>query len=135
MSMTLNIAPELETQVRHAAAKAGVAPEAYIAHILEQHLHRTGSQAINLSETEAELLEQINLGLSQATWRLYHELIKKRRAETLTPGEQKQLIEITDELEIANARRLSALVKLAQYRQLPLDVLMDDLGIRAPTYD
>jgi hypothetical protein len=135
MTMILNIAPDLETQIRHAAAKAGVTPDTYVANLLEQHLRRTGSEAINLSETETGLLQQINLGLSQATWQLHHELINKRRAETLTPAEQKQLIEITDELEMANARRMSALVKLAQHRQISLEALMDELGIKTPTYD
>lgn len=135
MTMILNITPDLETQVRHAAEKAGVAPDTYVANLLEQHLRRIGSEAINLSEAETALLQQINLGLSQATWQQYHELVKKRRAETLTPAEQKQLIEITDKLEMGNARRMFALVKLAQYRQVSLEALMDDLGISAPTYD
>jgi hypothetical protein len=135
MPMILNIAPDLETEIKQAAAKAGVAPDVYVANLLEQHLRRTGNKVINLSETETGLLQQINLGLSQSTWQHYHELIKKRRAETLTPDEQKQLIEITDELERANARRMSALVKLAQYRQIPLEALIAELGIKAPPYD
>lgn len=137
MSITLNITPDLETRVRQAAAKAGVEPDTYIADILEQYLHvqQAGSKATGLSKTETALLQQINLGLSQETWRRYHELIEKRRAETLTPDEQKALIEITDEIERANARRISALVELAQYRQTSLDALMDKLGIKAPTYE
>ena len=135
MTMILNIAPDLETQVRQAAEKAGVTPDAYVANLLERHLRSPGSEASNLSETETRLLQQINLGLSQSTWQHYHELIKKRRAETLTPDEHKHLIEITNKLEIANAHRMSALVKLAQHRQIPLEALMDELGIKAPPYD
>lgn len=79
MTMILNIAPDLETEIRQAAAKAGVAPDTYVANLIEQHLRRTASEVINLSELETELMQQINLGLSQASWQQYHELNKKRR--------------------------------------------------------
>ena len=122
MTITLNITPDLETRLRQAAAQAGVAPDTYIANILEQYLHpqQAHREVTGLSKAEARLLQQINLGLSQETWQLYHELIAKRQAETLTPAEQKALIEITDEIESANVRRISALVELAQHRQTPV---------------
>jgi hypothetical protein len=102
--------------------------------VFEQHLSWEDQEAASFSNTETELLQQINLGLSQETWQQYHQLIAKRRSETLLPVEQETLIRITDEIEITNARRMSALVKLAQYRETSLETLMDELGIKAPTY-
>ena len=100
----------------------------------EQPLSRADHEATSLSNIETELLQQINLGLTQETWQQYHQLIAKRRSETLSPVEQETLIRITDDIEIANARRMSALVKLAQYRQTSLEALMNELGIRIPTH-
>lgn len=133
--ITLEIAPDLETQVRQAAAKAGVAPDIYVVNILEQYLRKVGSESTSLTTAETVLLQQINLGLTPETWQRYHQLIAKRRSETLSLAEQETLIQITDELETANARRISALIKLAQYRQVSLDELMDELGIKSPVYD
>jgi hypothetical protein len=130
----LDITPDLETQIRQAAAKAGVEPDTYITNILEQHLGREDREGASLSNTETELLQQINLGLPQETWQHYHQLIAKRRSETLSPVEQETLIRLTDEIEIANAHRMSALVRLAQYRETSLEALMDELGIKPPTY-
>jgi hypothetical protein len=135
MTITLDIAPDLETQIRQAAAKAGIEPDTYITNILEQHLRSVDLEAANFSNEEADLLQQINLGLSPETWQHYHYLIAKRRSETLSPTEQETLIQITNEIELANARRISALVKLAQYRQTSLEKLMEELGIKPPTYD
>lgn len=135
MTITLTIPPDVETQVRQAAGKAGITPDKYIVNVLEQHLQQGTHKASRLSKTEATLLEQINLGVSQETWQRYRELVKKRRAETLGVDEQKVLIGITDEIETANARRMSALVELAQLRKTSLDAVMDDLGIKAPGYD
>jgi hypothetical protein len=77
----------------------------------------------------SELLKEINIGLSADTWTEYHLLIAKRQAETLTDEEQQKLIEISDRLEIANVRRMKALIELAALRGQPLDTVMQELGI------
>src|SRR5262245_66029507 len=123
MTIMRDITPDLEIQIRQAAAKAGVEPDTYITNVLEQHLSQTDREDVSLSNTETDLLQQINLGLSEETWQQYHLLLAKRRSEMLSPVEQERLIQITDEIEIANARRMSALVKLAQYRETSLEVL------------
>ena len=87
ITIVLDITPDLETQIRQAAAKAGVEPDTYITNILEQHLSREDRQGANLSNTETDLLQQINLGLTQETWQQYHQFIAKRRSETLSPVE------------------------------------------------
>ena len=77
----------------------------------------------------SDLLKEINIGLSAATWTEYHLLIAKRQAETLTDEEQQKLIEISDRLEIANVRRMKALIELATLRGQPVSIVMQELGI------
>lgn len=79
--------------------------------------------------TEADLLRTINVGLPPETWEHYHHLIAKRQAETLTPEEHGQLIEISDRLEMLNVDRVKALIQLATLRNQPLEELMQSLGI------
>jgi hypothetical protein len=78
---------------------------------------------------ESDLLKEINLGVSTDTWAEYHRLIAKRQAEILTEGEQEQLIEISDSLEVANVRRMNALIELTNMRGQSLDAVMQELGI------
>lgn len=132
MTITIQITPELENKVRTAASRVGVSPDVYVTKIIKQHVDdpdRTADQ-----ETEATLLQQINLGLTPELWQQYHKLIEKRQAEQLTPFERKALIELADQIEIANVQRLKALIQLSQLRQTPLDDLMNTLGIKPPSY-
>jgi hypothetical protein len=78
---------------------------------------------------ESDLLKEINLGVSADTWAEYHLLIAKRQAETLTEEEQQQLIGISDRLEVANVRRMKALIELANLRGQSLSRVMQELGI------
>jgi ABC-type Zn uptake system ZnuABC Zn-binding protein ZnuA len=64
----------------------------------------------------------------------YHALIAKRRAETLTTEEQATLIEISDQIEQANAHRIEYLIELATVRGTSLEAVMHELGIEAPAY-
>jgi hypothetical protein len=78
---------------------------------------------------ESDLLKEINLGVSTDTWLKYNTLIAKRQAENLTEEEQQQLIEISDQLEVANVRRMKALIELANLRDQSLSTIMQELGI------
>lgn len=131
MTITIDIAPELEKRLYVEAAKEGIDMTTYIEHTLEKHLRRA---SIRLSRREAELLQNIDLGLSQEEWQRYHELVAKRRAETITPKEQQELISLTDQIELANSRRIENLIELAQLRKMPLTMLMQSLGIESPSY-
>ena len=91
-------------------------------------------QSETLLHTEAELLQSINLGFSEEWWQRYHELVTKRRAESLTPNEHQELLTLTDQLENANARRVANLIELAKLRNTSLEALMRDLDITAPAY-
>ena len=83
----------------------------------------------HLPKEEADLLKQINSGLSSEWWALYERLKEKRVAETLSEQEHDQLIQMSDQLEQANARRIGVLVKLAQRRGTTVDRLMQEFGL------
>jgi hypothetical protein len=94
--------------------------------IAELQTRRNGH---SLSSHEARLLRQINKGFSDSWWKRYHLLIDKRRAETLTRAEQRELLDLTDQLENREAKRMEALAKLAQLRQCSVTDLASKLHL------
>jgi hypothetical protein len=79
---------------------------------------------------EAALLLKINSGMSAETRERYLELIEKRRAESLSPTEHEELLQLSDWSEELQAERLEALLELSRLRGVPLRELMDSLGIK-----
>lgn len=133
MSITLELEPELEQQLREAAAQVGLSPDRYIAGTLQQYLrflaaHQSPKQY--LSSDEATLLININRSLSAIEWSTYQELLAKRQAETLTSNEQDTLIALSDQIEATNVQRITYLVELARLRNTKLDVVMRELGLK-----
>jgi hypothetical protein len=88
-----------------------------------------------LSEREAELLFKINKGLPSATQRRLNELIDKRRAETISAKELRELKKLTDQIEKADAKRLELLTELAHLRNVPLRKLIKQLGLKPVPHD
>ena len=132
MIITIEIAPDLEQQLRQEAARAGLTPDAYIMQAVQERLTQTSHRhhsAPRLSPEEAQLLAKINLGLSPAEWERYHALVARRKAEILTPDEQTELIALSDRLEEANAQRIGYLAELARVRHTTLDAVMSELGL------
>jgi hypothetical protein len=62
-------------------------------------------------------------------------LIKKRQGYTITPEELQELIALTDEAEAFDAARLELISELAQLRQVPLDQLIQQLGLQRISHD
>lgn len=88
--------------------------------------------APSLPAEESELLQKINRGLPADLDQRYRELVAKRRSDTLSPSEHKELLSLTDDVEKWQAERVGHLVKLAELRGVSLPDLMDDLGIEPP---
>jgi hypothetical protein len=61
-------------------------------------------------------------------------LIAKRRAEILTPEEQRELLELTAQVEAREAKRIEDMAELARLRRTTLTSLMKELGIHPPSY-
>jgi hypothetical protein len=130
MTVTIDLEPELEARLRAEAARQGLDPGALVRSALEERLRTADANGARpLTATESELLQNINLGLSQETWQRYHELAGKRTAETLSPPEHVELLALTHRIEEANARRLAHLVELARLRGVTLDEVVRELGI------
>ena len=127
MPITIHLSPELEEILQEVAARTGKDVDNYIVSILEEKL-LPGSGG--LREKEAELLQQINLDISPEEWRRFFQLVEQRDAEQLASEEYQELLDLTDVIESANARRMEHLVELSILRKVPLDELMEELGIQ-----
>lgn len=101
--------------------------EQFIAQVIALRARR---QARLLPAAEAELLGQINTGLPADVQYRYSELVAKRRAEQLTPGEQAELLHLTEQVEAQQAARAEQIVRLAQLRGCSPAQLVDELGLR-----
>ena len=134
MTITLEITPELEEALRVGAQRAGLPPDGYVLKLLQERLGGEERRPPHLSPEETQLLQQINQGLPPETWARYHALKEKRDARTLSTEEYRELLSLTDEVELWNARRLELVSALAQLRQVPLRALMDELGLTPPPY-
>lgn len=132
MTLTLDLSPELEAELRSLAAEEGLAPDTYVVRLLQDRVQRR--QSPRLPSEESTILQQINEGLPAETWRRYHELKARRDADTLTPEEQSELISLSDTIEEWNARRVGLVVDLARLRNIPFADLMKQLGLEAPPY-
>ena len=88
----------------------------------------------SLPQREAELLQLINRGIPAKVRQRYDALNDKLHTETITNEEQPELLDLIEQVKQADADRLRNLFELAQLRQLSLDELMDQLGLRQPTY-
>ncbi|MBF0121672.1 MAG: STAS/SEC14 domain-containing protein [Desulfobacterales bacterium] len=87
-----------------------------------------------ISDTESKLLMKINAGVPNVVQRKYDELIAKRNKRTLTDEEYSELLQMTDQIELLDAKRLKYLTELADIRNKPLMLLMSELGIKTPNY-
>ncbi len=86
----------------------------------------------SLPAQETELLQQINQSLPPETQQRYDQLQAKLQAETISPEEHQDLLTLIDTVEPSDAKRLEALMTLAQLRQMPLLDLMAQLDIQPP---
>lgn len=89
-------------------------------------------KAPSIPKREAELLQKINQGLATAFQHRYDELTTKLQADTITSEEHQELLQLIDQIELADAERMQHLIELAQLRNMSLDGLMNQLGIHHP---
>jgi hypothetical protein len=105
---------------------------------LAQHATRIEVQRKvgSLSEAEADLLLKINQGVVPPDWQQRcAKLTAKARAGTITDAEHAKLVNLVDEIEQLNAKRLDYLVQLAQIRGVTLDELMGVLELAPLAYE
>jgi hypothetical protein len=88
-----------------------------------------------LSQKESDLLIKINQGLPHSTQQRLNLLIRKRRTETISREELKELKQLTAQVEKSDAERLKLLVELAKLRNVPLRKLTKQLGLKPVSHD
>lgn len=130
MSLTIELPTSIEQQFRKEATSKGLSLDNYLVQVLKQVAQLSQQKISPKPLSEASLLKKINLGISDAEWLTYKNLIALFREERLTEQEHKNLIALGDKIENANALRLQYLFALAQLRNVPLPQLMADLGIK-----
>ncbi len=87
-----------------------------------------------LNQRESELLLLINQVIPLDIENCYNDLIAKRDMETLTNDEHKELLRLTEKIEIQQAQRVEYLVELANLRGISLNTLMENLNIQTQSY-
>ena len=128
MSITINIESDLMERLGKLAAAKGFQLDDLIVKMLEEQIP---IQQLSVDEKrQLELLEKVNMGLPIALWERYAILKVKRQEETLTPSEQVELIDISDQIEQANAARMPFLIELAQLRNIPVESLFQELDLK-----
>ena len=78
-----------------------------------------------VSLEEADLLHQINTIFSAEKRQRYNELYARFKNEDLSENEYKELLELSNEFEILNAKRLNYIGELAELRGQSLEQVMD----------
>ncbi len=128
MTITLDIASDLEQQILQEAQRRGLDAENLVLDLLRKSFaSKTSAES---SPSESELLEEVNRGFPEEVWLRYRELVARRQAETLSSEEHEELIALIDQIEVANAYRIKCLAELATRRQVPLRALMNEMGIQ-----
>jgi hypothetical protein len=87
-----------------------------------------------MAHEETHLLLEINQGIPPGLAQRYQAL-RDRRDGNLTELEQSEIIQLCDEMENIGVKRLEALTRLADLRQVPLLQLMSDFGIQGAGYN
>jgi hypothetical protein len=87
-----------------------------------------------LNQRESELLLKINQIIPSDIQNNYNNLISKRDIATLTNDEHKELLHLTEQIELQEAQRIEYLVELANLRGISLNTLMENLGIQMQSY-
>jgi hypothetical protein len=135
MSVTVQLPNELAEALRVLAGRTGQDLDSTVAGLLEEQLQRQAAAVGPPSPggpSESTLLHQIQEGLPAETWERYHQLQARREAEQLTPEEHAELIELTDQIEDWNVRRLELAQQLSQRRGVSWQEIVAELGLAAP---
>lgn len=85
-----------------------------------------------IPKKEATLLKKINAGLPGNIQEQYVNLLKKSTDGTLTENEHQKLLALIPQVEAKYAERLQYLIELAQFKNISVESLMDQLGITPP---
>ena len=124
MTLTVEIAPELEEALQQAARDAGMDAAAYL---IDSARRRIAPRAEKLSE--AELVERIGNAVSPALRARRSTLLDRRDAEEVSAAEEDELFAVHEQIEAAQTYRWRLIGELAARRGATLAQVASDLGI------
>jgi len=100
--------------------------EARVRQMIAQRRAPSSQAQLPAQHEEARLLLAIKEAPSEMAQRRFDDLMVKRMAETLTPEEHGELVELTTRREAIWARRLAAAAELARLRGISLEAIENE---------
>jgi len=83
------------------------------------------------AQTQRELLRRINQTVLPKEKRaLYAQLVEKLENDTISESEHQRFLELTEEEEALRNERVKILLELAQLKNMPLNRLLQELGLQ-----
>ena len=86
-------------------------------------------QAPRISQVESELLIEINRGLAPDMRSRLDELLADQETDSLTDSEYDELLYLTNQLEIYDARRIQLIGELARLRSRSVDAIITEFQL------
>src|ERR1051326_980156 len=132
MTLTVDLPPELAEALSSLAQRTGQKLDQVVAQLLQAQVRQQGEcfhPASVCSTEETRLLQELQEGLPESTWRRYHELVARRESETLPDDEQPELVALADTVEGWNVRRLELARDLAELRGVPWQTIVEELDL------
>ncbi len=102
-------------------------------HVYQIENGNNGHAPANYSEEEQTLIEQAQEGLPSDKWQRFLELESKQIQQTITKTEMEELMQLSDMLEVKDAERIEAMMKLADMWSISLGEVKTKLNIQTPT--
>lgn len=129
MTITLELPEALERQLRNEAARNGLSLDKQIV----QNLSDNVAPADN-SSAETLLRNKIMRWIPAHQHATYLSLVAKRRTGEINPSEYEELLLLTDVIEMAHAVRMRHIIQLSELLQIPLEALLQEIGIAPGKY-
>lgn len=129
MSLTIQLPLTVEQHLREHATKQGVSLENYVMQILALNSRKKEVKK-GKDFTESELLMLTQLNVLPSDLEEFYRLSAAFKSKNITEEEYEKLLQLGDLIEIAHAERIKYVLALAQLRQVSLESVMQDLGIK-----
>ena len=130
MSLTLQLPLTIEQNLREHATQQGVSLENYVMQLLALNSRKKETSKRKKDFSERELLLRAQLNVLPKDLEEFYRLGSLFKLGTITDEDHEKLLQLNDLVEIAHAERLKYLFDLAKLRQVSIQTVMQDLGIK-----
>ncbi len=122
--------PDEEGLLDALSRKLGLSKSRTLAFALKRIAEQENVAAITPNSEEMQAIQDLYGELGPDYWKRCNALEARQKTAPLSPEERAELIQLIDQGEDWNVRRLSFLFSLAQRYGQPHDYFLDTLGIR-----